>query len=349
MAEQGEKKTTLGETLFPYATFETAYNFTDRAIEIFKPIWNAEVIEEIEEALFVLKLPSRNELARKNITSIALALEKVFSDLTRPNLIEIIKKWYEKRNPGVMFISITKLVSQCRERIGAMALEVFFDVVFDLNKESFWRYLSRTENVMKKLNPQKGLYLEFNPQALCVYLKYLSLCNENTRKSHKTKIRKFLQTVFKEPLILNIEGNQFKATIAHWSLDARRTLAGAIVANGMYEECLDIKEAYHPLSVKFLKGYEEVDALIHISFGGISEVEAFKLSTDPSSEWGHIAGVLIRMAIKYGYAEFTTAFDAKQTLSSIGEHGMSPRLGIVWKKSYEVNSIGVGLVPANSI
>jgi hypothetical protein len=40
---------TLGQILFPYSTCETAYNVTSPAIFIFRRIWQAETIEEIED------------------------------------------------------------------------------------------------------------------------------------------------------------------------------------------------------------------------------------------------------------------------------------------------------------
>lgn len=298
----------------------------------YRKIREANGLQEIVKEIHALKLLNMTKPAIA--ISTAWALENIFKSLPNSEqFIEALTQQAEK-NDGTLYNpelnghvrfrggvdktapEFNFLVRRWRERIGKLALDVFFETVFDRNKKVFWEYIS---NPNKRTWQPEPLSPKIYPTSLCVFLNYFTSCNEETKRAHKGNIRKFLKNVFDEP----IEVDGAKVGISDWTAVAREVLATALVANGMYEECIDygISEAQQILALKFIgKAFiEQEDGLVStFTSGNPMSVEEAMQKACNDREWRHIWSVLSIMSYKYGNAHLIRTIDTADPRTSRG-------------------------------
>lgn len=318
---------TFGRAMFPSLDHEPS----DR---IDYPIVMARNSWEVQKAIFVLKLGRYIDKPPADI------LEKIFQDLANSNLTERIRQWTLENTSDTVFN--IDLVRAYREEIGAIALEVFFDVVFERDANKFWSHISRQCSWAYFKSRE---WQNFIPGTLFGYLGYFTKCNETTKKSHKNKIRKFLQYVLDTPLTTTVADEQISARISDWTEGDRRLLAKALVANGMYEECLeyDMQEAYRHLVTKFLGGefLETEDGLVSTYTPGkfFSPEEAMSRACY-DKEWAHIWSVLTRMAYRSGRAKLIRIIDPDDPMIARGATNAPLKLALRFENSLQTDMHG---------
>lgn len=305
-----------------------------------KHILTANSIEEIEKELFVLKLHTEP-------SSVAAILEIVFSNLVMRDFDLMLGDWNQISKHS-KYNSI--LAKRCREEIGAMALEVFFEAVFERDREGFWQYIPDNDRLISLPRSMMGERFELYPQTLCVYLNYLAACNEATKAEHKNKIRKFLRFVLDEPLVVaapptsasrfgtsEFSDRTLRIGISDWTEGARRELAKALVANGMYEECIDygISEAYQVLVGKFLGGSKELNGLNDNTLVDLMTPEEAMAKACEDKEWAHMWSVITRMAYKSGQAKFVRIIDPNDPRVSSGATNAPLKLSLRFENTLE--------------
>lgn len=305
-----------------------------------KHILTANSIEEIEKELFVLKLHTEP-------SSVAAILEIVFSNLVMRDLDLMLDDWNQISKHS-RYNSI--LAKRCREEIGAMALEVFFEAMFERDRESFWQHIPGNDEWTSLPYGMRGERFALCPQTLCVYLNYLATCSEATKAEHKSKIRKFLRFVLDEPLVVaapptsvsRFETSESsdktrKVGISDWTEDARKELANALVANGMYEECIDysISEAYPFIVRKFLVGNKEINGLNNNALVDLMTPEEAMAKACKDKEWARMWSVITRMAYQSGQAKFVRIIDPDDPKVSSGATNAPLKLSLRFENTLE--------------
>ncbi|MFY9457619.1 MAG: hypothetical protein WAP23_01675 [Candidatus Spechtbacterales bacterium] len=332
------KRLTWGETLFPKETIEGKYHHGTPIL--FEKIWQfrGTSTHEIGDALFLLKRSTGSE----NVDYAAFCIEKVFEGLTDPYLVKRILKTFPDY-PDRIFQNTNlalDLAKHARESLGELTLEVFFEVIFPKNKDMLWEYLVHNANQPRMAlsppdrppDPARKIQEWLEQTALFTFLNYFAGCNETTKHNHRGDIRKFLRNVYEEPLMMHGE----KIGISDWSNNARFTLAEALVANSMYEECLeyDLPEAYQGLTRKFLGvGFiEGEDGLAHLYVSDKkSSPEKAMTKALENKEWAHIWSVITRMAYKYEQAHFARIIDHNDPGIAQGHTNVPLELAFVFK------------------
>jgi len=170
-----EDKPTLAQVIFPKENAKKHDYFAEH-------ILTADSIEDIEKALFVLKL-------RTEPSFVATVLEIVFSNLVILDLDLVLG--VREHKSGSIPVDNADFAQKCREQIGAMAIEVFFHAVFDKDPDAFWNYIKLSCNWSSLVEYQKAP-TDFTPGELDTFLHYFAKCSEATKKDCKGKIRKFL-------------------------------------------------------------------------------------------------------------------------------------------------------------
>lgn len=345
-----EESMTIGQLMF-VSPAVSSKNY--REFDPYMEIRRANGAREVAKQIHVLRLLDTNQDARAR--SVAIALEHVLASLLEPKLIlkaleqqaendrglytpnEMIHiSFGDERGADLSSPTASAIVREWREYIGNIALDVFFEKVLERNLQSFWNFLTNgyaipEKDSLSEESIKQVLRATLVLSRVTTFIEYLARASSETKKGHLQKIRKFLKTILDMPLSIGVGKNAYdpqgeipishkvKIGISHWPEDARHTLACALVASGMYEECLDydMKEAYQPLLYKFLGGFEETnDGFVKLlmverpytaEWAPLSWNEALKKAC-ADKEWGHLLGVIIRMGLKHGRIRAQTPF-----------------------------------------
>jgi tetratricopeptide (TPR) repeat protein len=314
----------LGEALFPRETTESKYNCGTPIF--FTKIWELNNMLDIEDTLFLLK----RSIGPKNVHYIAFCIAKVFEGLINYDLAERVQKWFPF-GPN-QTAGLVGLLRETRESIGKIALDVLFEAMFEHSDKA----KLPLQDYLTEIIQLKGIYTAYgqeaqaqttlilaqglNPRNLLAFIEYFTKASLETKKGQLSKIRKFLKMVLDEPIsakVIDARSHtlaKIHVGISDWSEGARRQLAYALVANGMYEECIeyDLTEAQNILADKFIgKAFiEQDDGLVHIYVpeSQMSVEEAMKKACN-DREWRHIWSVLSTMEYKYGNAHLIRTID----------------------------------------
>lgn len=334
----GPLRKTLGETLFPKETTDT--KIYGRTPIFFIKAWETDTVLEIEDLVFSLK---------RSPGDAPFCVEKIFKGLLDRHLEEKVREWLPFTSPSA---ERKEFIKAARESIGKLALEIFFETVFEKNKEGLWEYLARVPDALVwERDRTRGLHHDPNPQSLRCILRFFASANEKTKEGCRGKIKKFIQCVINEPLLARgvprsgSALNVFPVSIMPgngkigWSKDARITLAEALVANGMYEECVEynLPEAILPLKLKFVGSAftETDDGLIAISHtGNTTDARIAMQRACEDREWRHIWSVLSVMEYKHGRAHFVSMVDPGD-IHPQNQGKISPKLALIFTNGFE--------------